>query len=601
MMLETTIKNTVSLSSGSNRVITIAGILIFAIVFSIGDYVIPMGLFAHHVWADVAWTLTALIAAIRCLATARHVQGDEKTAWQLFGLGCAAWFIGMLLWSYFELIEDSPIPFPGISDIGFLAFAPFLMAGLILYLRNSSSFALTVKVLGELALVLCVTIITMIVILYNPLVEMQESSLYLITALAYPALYVGVFLFGLFRGVASNLYRYPVPYLLLMAALFIHAATNVVYAASLLGKNYDIGDYLDVFWIVGFGFIYWAAVEASIQSSGKKFVDIIIFDRARYLEAAISGVAIAWLIILYVIYSDVVTSGMTAYILPFVLMVALCITVIGWADHDIQKQLYKDLLVSEKHLKILNNDLENRVAERTTELELSRNQALKASQAKSEFLSHMSHELRTPLNAVLGFSQLLDLDETLSKNQRESVVYITEAGNYLLSLVNDTLELQSIEANKLVLNLENIDLIATLNECLKLVGHLADKNNVEITNNIKTNDVYVRADPVRLKQILVNLISNAIKYNSDNGSVTISVVESDDEHIRILISDTGVGIPVEEQHKVFDAFVRLSPGAGEGNGVGLAVAKHLINAMKGNIGLESTPGSGSTFWIELCR
>jgi len=584
----------------SNRTITLAGLIIFTLAYAIGDSVLPQDGAARHWWADIGWTLASLAAAIRCFITANKVGDEVRKAWLLFGLGCFSWFIGMLIWSYLELFENKPIPFPALSDIGFLAFAPFMMAGLVVYLRSSASLVLTLKSVSELALVLCATLITLVIILYNPILMLQETALYKVTALAYPVLYGGVFFFGLFRGLIIKEKMNFVAYTLLMAALFIHAVTDTLYAYSLLGKSYDIGSHLDLFWIIGFAVIYWAAYEGLAQQGKDKInVNQNMFGRVKYLESTISGFTIAWLVTVFIMFSDVITYDMADYIVPFVFMAAILIIIIGWTDRSIQERLYSDLVASENKFKIANIDLEKRVEERTRELEVSRNEAIKASNAKSEFLSRMSHELRTPLNAVLGFSQLLKMDKSLSDQQHECIIDITDAGNHLLRLVNDALDLQGIEANVVTVNLENIDLLVTINECLILVDHLAKKVNVSIMNKMHGDEIHVNADQLKLKQILINLISNAIKYNHDNGQVVITHEVRNDNTIRVLINNTGMTIPEDQQQLIFDPFVRLNPGAGEGSGVGLAVTRKLVIAMNGNIGVESSPADGTTFWVDL--
>jgi len=569
-------------------------------VYAIGDYVMPIEGTARHWWADMCWTLISLAAAVRCFLTAYKVGEKDRMAWRLFGLGCLSWFTGMLIWSYLELFANNPIPFPALSDIGYLAFPPFMMAGLVVYLRSSASLVPTLKTVSELALVLCATIITLIILLYNPILMLRESILYKITALAYPVLYGGLFFFGLFRGLTSKDNKNIFVYSLLMAALFIHAVTDTLYAYSLLGKSYDIGSHLDLFWIIGFAVIYWAAYEGhASQGAAKIDVSQKVFGRVKYLESTISGFTIAWLVTVFLMFSDEITYDIANYIVPFVFIAAILIIIIGWADRNIQEQLYSDLVASEKQLKMANIDLEKRVEERTRELEASRNEAIKASNAKSEFLSRMSHELRTPLNAVIGFSQLLHMDESLTVEQHESIIYITNAGNHLLSLVNDALDLQGIEANVVAVNLEKIDLLATIHECLIMVDHLAKRANVSIINKMHGNDIHVKSDQLKLKQILINLISNAIKYNHDDGRVVISHEIRDDNTVRVLINNTGIPIPEDQQQLIFDPFVRLNPATGEGSGVGLAVTRKLIMAMDGNIGVESSSTNGTTFWVEL--
>ena len=221
---------------------------------------------------------------------------------------------------------------------------------------------------------------------------------------------------------------------------------------------------------------------------------------------------------------------------------------------------------------------------------------------KTAFLSTISHELRTPLNAILGFGQLLEMnsDTTLTEQQKMNVNEINVAGNHLLHLVNEILDLSSIESGNINIQMKKINLIEILNESISLSKPMANKYGVHINiKNIKDIDFYVHADPLRLRQIFINLMSNAIKYNKKNGDVLVSI-ESKEKITRININDTGCGISKQDIEKLFQPFERLGKTSDiEGAGIGLMVTKELLNSMGGSIGVNSKLGKGSTFWVEL--
>jgi signal transduction histidine kinase/AmiR/NasT family two-component response regulator len=238
------------------------------------------------------------------------------------------------------------------------------------------------------------------------------------------------------------------------------------------------------------------------------------------------------------------------------------------------------------------------------ELDLNRAMAAadKANHAKSDFLSSMSHELRTPLSAILGFAQLMESgtpSPTIS--QKRSIEQILHAGWYLLELINEILDLTLIESGNLSLSLEPSSLGDVMQDCQALIEAQAQKRGIHVVYPHFARPCFVKADRTRLKQVLVNLLSNAVKYNRVGGSVVVNYSEQNSERIRISVTDTGEGLSADKLAQLFQPFNRLGKEAGfeEGTGIGLVMTKRLVELMGGVIGVESSPGTGSVFWIEL--
>jgi len=229
--------------------------------------------------------------------------------------------------------------------------------------------------------------------------------------------------------------------------------------------------------------------------------------------------------------------------------------------------------------------------------------AEKANLAKSEFLSSMSHELRSPLNAILGFAQLMESDSPApTPTQTESITQIVNAGWYLLELINEILDLAAIESGKLSISLEQVSINEVLLECQSMVEPLALRRSVRMSFPATGGDFHVHADRTRLKQVLINFLSNAIKYNTAGGSVIVDCsAQMTAGRVRITVSDTGPGLSPERLTQLFQPFSRLGQEANgeEGTGIGLVVSKRLVELMDGSIGVASNIGTGSVFWVEL--
>jgi PAS domain S-box-containing protein len=232
----------------------------------------------------------------------------------------------------------------------------------------------------------------------------------------------------------------------------------------------------------------------------------------------------------------------------------------------------------------------------------ARDEAERANAAKSEFLSRMSHELRTPLNAILGFGQLLEIDPEypLAPGQAHNVREILQGGQHLLALVNEVLDLSRIESGHMEIKLEPIAIGPLIEACVAHIQPLAAQRDLSIALTLEA-PCAIQADYTRIKQVLLNLLSNAVKYNREGGRIEVGCHTVEGDRVRISVRDTGIGIAPEAMPRMFQLFERLETSYSgiEGAGIGLALSKRLVEAMSGTIGVQSTHGVGSTFWIDL--
>ncbi len=235
----------------------------------------------------------------------------------------------------------------------------------------------------------------------------------------------------------------------------------------------------------------------------------------------------------------------------------------------------------------------------TEELIESRNTAVAANSAKTNFISMISHEIRTPLNGILGFTQLLKMSDqpSLNAEQNEQVDGIFYSGNHLLNLIEELLDSSMIESHKLNVSISDVSLANVVSESVATLNPVASEYNIKIINNVE-NVFLVKADEKRLKQVLINLVSNAIKYNHENGEVTIEIKDIGNKKVRVSVLDKGDGLTEEQQKYLFKPFTRYNDSKG-GVGLGLYITQNLVELMHGKVGVESKLNKGSTFWFEL--
>lgn len=271
------------------------------------------------------------------------------------------------------------------------------------------------------------------------------------------------------------------------------------------------------------------------------------------------------------------------------------ITVIGNDEIGMMASSFNELIIERRKI-------EETLHNNRRDLETAKEEADRANQAKSEFLSRMSHELRTPMNAILGFGQLMESDKELPPHMQQGVHEILTAGHHLLELINEVLDLARIEAGRIEIDNRPVTCQDIIDQAISLVRPLIEKRNITLNfNRDQCKDIVLYADSTRLKEVILNLLSNAVKYNREGGTITISGEPASGKRWRINVSDTGNGMTEEQQRNLFQPFERLGAenSETEGTGIGLVIVKQIVEMMGGIIGVHSIPSQGSTFWFEL--
>jgi len=277
-----------------------------------------------------------------------------------------------------------------------------------------------------------------------------------------------------------------------------------------------------------------------------------------------------------------------------------------WPDGSVHWMLERGDVVRDEQgeplrmLVVVQDMTELKLAE--AELKTAKEEAERASKAKTEFLSSMSHELRTPLNAIMGFAQLFSYDVRANAEQKGTANEIYQAGRHLRTLIDDVLDLGKIESGGIDVALEPVDVFTALEECRSLVMPMVEKHGITlVVDKVSCSDVCVLADRTRFKQVFLNLLSNAVKYNRKHGSVTVVCEQRDAELLRIKVTDTGIGILNKDLDYLFKPFSRLvnEKSEIEGSGIGLNISKQFVEHMQGEIGVDSQSSKGSCFWVDL--
>ncbi len=556
---------------------------------------------------DIAWTVTSACAAWACLRTSRIVERARSRAWLLLGLGCVSWLIGQLHWNYSQLVLGVGIPFPSIGQIFFSAFALFAIAGVLQMPESRERAQFTFKHLGNIGLVTCCLVMTIVLGTLEPALQSGVPGFYLVIAIVHTLLVAATFLTALY---ALWTYRWSaswMPMLLLVIATGVYAVANLVYAHSLLTNSYLASDLINVSWFGMFGLIAVAAHEqAWLSQHEQRELPQGMFVHERWLEAVIPALLIIIMVVVAVGSSSVLSMRV---IISAAILFILFAIILGlreaWIQNESQQltrklvatneQLHSaniELRLSEARYRELATALEQRVSERTNELK-------RAYDELEGFSYAVAHDLKAPLRAINGFAHLFEaeMDGRLSPQAREHLTRIRNGSVRMATLIDDLLAYSHIDRRGLQSSIVALpELVDSV-----LLQHADEVQRRRVQLSVQVEALKLRVDAEGLLLALRNLFENALKYTRDRQHAHIQVLARRNEvGVVLSIADNGIGFEMEYHDHIFKIFQRLHrDDQYPGTGIGLALVRKAVERLGGRVWAQSRPGEGATFNIQL--
>jgi len=536
--------------------------------------------------ADVSVAVAACVAAVATLYTVRATRGFDRTGWLLFAAGVLCWSVAEWIWAYDEIILKTD-PFPSIADAFYLGGTLFLVSGMTMVGSQRRWHAQLRALFEGSSLALALTAVGWAFVMEPTMAGSTGTRLEVALATAYPVTDITLLWAVITLAYRVGLRRDASVFLGLGGGVAAFVAADSAFLYADLRGGYTPG-FIDAGWMAGYllvGIGAFTRVRSGIQVAREDERQVAV-SRAHNLVPIFTAAAMIGLGA-YVGWDD----GFGAHRVSL----ALIVVVLGLA-------LVRQLVVILDNLN-LNAGLERmrvQLEAQVQELATARDSADTANAAKSQFLSRMSHELRTPMNAVLGFGQLLQLED-LTPEQRENVDYIMSSGQHLLRLIDEVLDISRIEAGRMKVEIAPVRCGDVIGQVMEMTAPLAAAAHITLRRDDGPDVTGVLADAARLKQVLLNLVSNAIKYNEAGGTVVIRSGVTRAGRVAISVVDNGPGIAPEKMSRMFNPFERLDADRRgiEGTGLGLVLSKALVEAMYGSIQVDSVPGKGTRFTVFL--
>ncbi len=561
----------------------------FVGVYALVTYSGLLGDVAAQWWSDSAWTLASLAAALKSFHTAYHQQkSNQRAAWLCYGVAALSWFVGMVIWNFYELAAGITVPFPSIADGFFMSFAPMFVMGTVFFRLEVPNARFTLIQIGNLGIILSAIAMVVVIILYIPIKMSGQSTTFVGVSVAYPVLYSLAFFFALFCFWYYSWQHYHHVFGLLLGSLFLHAVTVVLYSFELLGESYDALNYINVYWLAAFALQYLAANEQDFlhfrQLSATPPGPQTRVRRLSYVEGIMPAIALGMVLIVAALFWKKMDQNLLRVITIALFFFTVFLALREWYTSRIQYDLVKALDSARR-------DLEARVESRTQELQ-------HANRELESFCYSVSHDLRSPLRAIDGFSYALaeDYKELFDDDAKNYLLRIRKSSQRMGQLIDDLLKLSRIGRTRP--ELESVCLSDITNQTAKTLH----ERNPERTVDVKIQpDVFVTGDSRLLRVALENLLDNAWKFTSktEHASIEFSCQQMPGEKL-ICIKDNGVGFDSAFASKLFGAFTRLhTDDEFPGTGIGLATVERVIKAHGGRIWAEGQLDKGTTICFIL--